>query len=159
MASSNSNRIVLAAALASVLAPAALAQAPDGCTYDRCALRFEEPFVVRGLGAERLVRLSWWSSPRLTPIMQRSDSALYHARLAEASQRRGVVAGGVSLVTAVAAAVWAANTESGFGIPDPEPFALLLGAEVIAIYGQFQLRDARRSLGRAIWWYNRHLPR
>jgi hypothetical protein len=152
-------QIVLAAACVAVFGPAARAQAPERCTYDRCALRFEEPYLVRGVDAERVTRLAWWSPPRLTPIVQRSDSAVYHARLAEASYRRGVAAGAVGLVTAVAAIVWAAKRESEFRILDPGPLVLAIGADVIAIYGQHQFRQAQRSLARTIWWYNRDLPR
>lgn len=154
--------VVLAAALC---ARPALAQAPplEGCSYDRCALRveprvFEAPQIVRGTFGVPVASLGLLGAD-VERIVQGADSAVRQARAYRDSRRRTLAAGAASVVLASAAV--AQCDEPGFILPGCSGSAgpLFVAAIAGTIYGSVEHARANRALSRALWWYNRALPR
>lgn len=128
------------------------------CTFDQCGLRvdpggvFRGPVLLRGVDGQRVARFGMLG-PDLPLIMAGADSAVAHARAFRPLQRRAGVAGllaGASAVTAVALNV---ASEAN----DPAPFSIAAG--VLGAYAGFEAKRAARELSRAVWWYNRAIPR
>ena len=147
------------AGLGTADAPAVHGQTPYGCTYDRCAIRVEQQRVVRGVpGAETDIgRLGVWGAPRLTALVEQSDSARHYAALFERQYRTGVrmsllgaAAGGTLLALG-----WQASTERDRQRLTVAAIPFL----ALGVYGDFRRSAGQRALSRAIWWYNRDLPR
>lgn len=145
---------VLVASLTGSPAPGALVAQDTACTYDACALRIKRPFfgtrLVQGRQGETVASIVFLA-PRLTDMMERSDSALHYYELFRTRHNRALWMGLVGSVLYLGGfVVFEAN-------PDAEPVALGLtiggGAAMIAslIVGA----SARDPLSRAIWWYNR----
>ena len=158
--------VLLAAAL--LAAPQTLAAqrgAPDAeqpplsaCTYDECALRvdpggiFRGPELLRGSGGRRVARFGRLG-PDLPRIVAGADSAVAHARAFRPLQRRAGVAG----LLAGSAALTALALDIASDANDPAPFSIAAG--VLGAYAGFEAKRAARQLSRAVWWYNRALPR
>jgi hypothetical protein len=124
------------------------------CTYSRCALRVDYGFwstrLVRGSTDERVARLGWFGSG-VGVLLAASDSAAHYARQ---YQNRRVTSDVVGLIgTALILIGWA----SGEGLEDGGP--LTLGGLTLGLVGLPFAFASRRSLDRALWWYNRDLPR
>jgi hypothetical protein len=49
------------------------------CTYDTCAIRVEGGRLLRGATSVEVGRLGLWSAPRMTDLLQGSDSARTYA--------------------------------------------------------------------------------
>ena len=153
--------IAAAATLALATGGAAGAQEPVQlpCSYDSCALRVEwRPLVgnelLRGASGARLARLGAFG-PSLADLMIGADSAVRYAREFDARQERGAVAGVVG-----GALVYGA----GLRCVDEFTCSHAAGASFIAglglaLYGSVEQLRAARALSRAVWWYNRELPR
>lgn len=129
--------------------------APDtSCSYSRCALRIKHGFLstrlVRGTAEESVARLGWFGRG-VDVLLAASDSAAYHARQ---YRSRLTTANVVGLVGAALLLVGAARGE---GIGDGGPW-ILAGLTLSLVELPFQL-TSRGSLDRAVWWYNRDLPR
>jgi hypothetical protein len=130
--------------------------APDSaCSYSQCALRVEYRFLstrlVRGAAGESVGRLGWFGSG-VGVLLAGPDSAAYHARQYQSRRRTtdalGIVSGALAIV---------GLTLGRDDIDDAGPF-LLAGATLELASLPFWL-GSRRSLDRAVWWYNRDLPR
>lgn len=142
-------------ATAALQADAARAQAaPDSaCTYTRCALRVEYRLLstrlVRGTSGESVGRLGWFGSG-IDVLLAGSDSAAYHARQYRSKRRTSdmLTIGSIAL-----ALVAVSQGETSEGAP-----FLLAGAGLELIALPFWL-GSRRNLDRAVWLYNRELPR
>lgn len=128
--------------------------ADSACTYTRCALRVDYGFftarLVRGASGESVSRLGWFGGG-VDVLLAASDSAAYHAREYQ-SQRRtsdllGIVAGALVLVGA------AQRDDYGAGLP------FVVGGLAVQLIALPYWLGSRRSLDRAVWWYNRDLPR
>ena len=153
-------RRALALGAALLLPAPALAQdpAPDAvpCSYDRCALRVEDTWLSRRLvvGPEgRTVARLGLGGPSLVNIVQRSDSAVAHARRYERAQATGAVLTLVGTIGSLATFVAAAQRDAGDG--RDALVAVNIGSLVVGLVGQgFQIR-ARRELARSLWWHNR----
>jgi hypothetical protein len=142
-------------------APASKPAAP--CSYDACALRVEEGRVLRGRQGEQVGRLRWFSATSLLPLVGPSDSARFYA--SEFDRHYGAGArwsalGGLAdgvLIASLLHTTSAAGTNDRWRGRD----WLLLGGAVVglgaSVYGEHQLKRARRGLARAIWWHNREL--
>lgn len=138
---------------------AALAQEPvraAPCTYDSCALRVEDTWLSRRLvvGPEgRTVARLGLGGPSLANIVQRSDSAVVHARRYERAQTTGAVLTLVGTIGSLASFIAAAPRDAS---ADRDVLvAVNIGSLVVGLVGQgFQIR-ARRELARSLWWYNR----
>ncbi|HJR63610.1 MAG TPA: hypothetical protein VJ803_07890 [Gemmatimonadaceae bacterium] len=156
-------QLVVAVALFVTSAPSGLAgqRAEDACSYDTCALRVERRFwgsdLVRGAAGERMSGLGFFGAD-LTGLVQRSDSAVHYARLYRRDQRVSTVlavVGGLATVIALAKAdPFDADSDPG----GAEWAVLVGGLGVVLASGHYQ-SSASRALSRAIWWYNRDLPR
>ena len=161
-------------ALVGALALAALplrAQTPDsaragiaGCTYDTCALRFEQGWfstgVVRGAAGVRVAR-SGFLGYDLRDIVAGSDSASRWARVHRRDQGRAAVLGIVAGAAVVVALYDPDRYEDGnYRFPEEGwRIGTAAGGVVLGLVStHFQMR-AQRALARTIWWYNRELPR
>ena len=133
------------------------------CSYDACALRVEPRFLglalVRGTAGESVARLGLFG-PNLERIVQDADSAVRHARQYRRSQNRGGAAALAGTALTVAAVVQCRD-EGFYIVPDCSRTALsmFIGGAALSLYGGFELARANRALSRAVWWYNRALPR
>ena len=153
----------LALAVAAILATTPLAAqttsaAAPSCAggYDACAVRAEVSFfrgtrLVRGTAGEPVARLRGFGGSNLATLLAGSDSAVAHARRYTRASR---TSGAFGLV---GAALFA--TAAAIDLEDREVKTsglVLVGAGTVAGLAAtgYQLA-AQRSLGRAVWWYNR----
>ena len=128
-------------------------------SYDRCALRFEEPHIVVGQRGDRIARVGLFSVPDLRPRVQGSDSAAAYARRFRARQLASNTGLWASLGLSIGAGVVgapAARRDDRM----PPVVAAMLGASVGSlVYAIYEQHRARAALARTMWWYNRDLPR
>lgn len=161
--------LVLLLAIA-LLAAAALPRAAQGqardagqpplssCTYDECGLRvdpggvFGAPELLRGSAGHRVARFGRLGLD-LPRIVAGSDSAVAHARAFRPLQRRAGIAG----LLAAAAGLTAVGLDVASEANNPAPFSAAAG--VLGLYAGFEAKRAARQLSRAVWWYNRAIPR
>jgi hypothetical protein len=150
---------LVAAGLAAGLAAypgAASAQAQPACTWDSCALRVQPPtlttpqMLVRGTQGVEVVRLGLLE-PAVAPFVAYSDSAAYHARTYDVLYDRGSIINIAGTVIGIGAPILLRGTMqkiafTGVGIG-------------LTVYGGVLTNKANDALNRAIWWYNRDLPR
>ncbi len=144
--------------------PASAQRAPAAdslCTYDACALRIEPAFlgglrIVRGAEGERVGRLGLFGSD-LSEAVASSERAREYALEYERSRTAAtlVTLGGVALY-----ALAVIGAESG---PPSDSNALWIGALAggvgLTFYGTHLNLGSERARSRAVWWYNRDLPR
>jgi hypothetical protein len=129
--------------------------APDStCSYSRCGLRVEHGFLstrlVRGASGESVARLGLFGSG-VNVLLAASDSAAHHARQYRSRRTTGDALGFVGAALTLAA-IWTTDD-----FVDSRP--LLVGSATLGLISLPFLLGARRSLDRAVWWYNRDLPR
>lgn len=160
---------VVAAALSVAAGPlfprAGLAQtrAIEACSYDECALRVEPrvfgaPRIVRGTFGAPVASLGLFGAD-VERIVQGADSAVRHARVYRASQRWAVAATVAGFVLGSVAIAQCDDTGFIFPSCSGSAMPLAVGALAGTFYGAFEYRRANRALARAVWWYNRGLPR
>jgi hypothetical protein len=148
----------MGASFVAAAAPLAAAGA-QGCTYDRCALKREGVIfsqrVVAGVEG-RVVARQRFAGFRLDSALAGSERALAEARV----HRRESTAGGVLMLAgSVLGAVAVADAVGGRDELTGSRSAMLLGGAAISVAGGWRLQIADRALARALWWYNRDLPR
>lgn len=150
-------RLAFLAAVFAVPAAAQPVAAPGACTYDTCALRVEPGFfgrqIVRGADGEPAGRLGLLGSD-LGDAVRSSERALEQARIYEGTRLPAVLAAlgtGALILAASVARVGGDNEELATG-------ALVGAAGLSALGVNLQLRS-ERALSRAVWEYNRDLPR
>jgi hypothetical protein len=126
----------------------------SACSYSHCALRVEQRFLgmrlVRGSTGESVARLGEFGSG-VGVLLAGPDSAAYHARRYR-SQRRTLDALGY---TSVALLLLRVATTDDF----VDSRTLVVGAVTLNLIALPFVMRSRRSLERAIWWYNRDLRR
>jgi hypothetical protein len=134
----------------------AMAQAPQPCTWDTCALRVQPPslttplMLVRGAQGEEVIRLGLLE-PAVAPWVALSDSAVAHARVYDLLYDRGSILNIAGTVIAIGAPILLRGTMQKIAFT---------GAGIgMTIYGGALVNQANDALNRAIWWYNRELPR
>jgi hypothetical protein len=155
-------------------AGAQAAAAPAGCTYDTCALRRERVFfserLLAGARGTVVARPRAFGAFAVDSIVRGVPEAVPHAERYRREQRRGqllTIAGSLLSAAAVIDAVSrsggtcavvgpVASCERGWR---PVDTALLVGGVTFNLLGGWRLQVADRSLNRAIWHYNRALPR
>lgn len=157
----------IAVALFLLLAPAALQpavsqQAPavaEPCTYDTCALRVERGHVLRGMEGVPVRRIGLFG-PGLEPLVQGSDRAVEYARIYDQTRTTSAL---LTLASAAIGGVYGLALINDGGRPFQNNDQVRLGAMVAGIgvmfYGTHVQNRAQRAFSRAIWWYNRDLPR
>jgi hypothetical protein len=149
-------RILIIPALLLLAGAAPLVAQQQRCTYDRCALRVQPPtlntplMLVRGVDAEEVIRLGLLE-PAVAPWVALSDSAVAHARVYDVMYDRGSLLNIAGTVIAIGAPVLLRGTMqkiafTGVGVG-------------MSIYGGILVNQANDALNRAVWWYNRELPR
>lgn len=125
------------------------------CSYDSCVLRVEDGWfsrrLVRGPEGTVVARLGF-GGPSLASIVQRSDSAVVHARRYQSAQRTGDIVSLVGTVGSIAALF--ALDDSG---SRDEAIAVNVASVVVFIVGQSFHFRAQRELSRSLWWYNREV--
>lgn len=131
--------------------------APGGlpCSYDSCALRVEDGWfsrrLVRGPNGVLVAKLGI-GGPKVTEIVQLSDSAVAHARSYQHAQTVGNTFTLLGTISSVAAIV-ALNQRKG----DQRSESIAVNVGTLVLYGigtAYNLK-ARRELSRSLWWYNR----
>lgn len=159
-------RIVVAGCLA-LMTPSASPHAqtppPAQCTYDSCGLRLEPGFfgakIVRGIQGETAAKVGLFNS-KIERIVQGSDSATRFVRSFRAQHTTaatlGIIAGAVALVSVFQWEPWDDGTGNG---DNDLATAGVIASSALGLVGAAVEVSAQRALSRAIWWYNRDLPR
>jgi hypothetical protein len=154
-------KLAIALVLVLTMAANARAQTPDSaCTYDRCALWLRPPVILAGMPG---MRLRGGSSALLRHVAS-SDSALANAKIYAHRKKvgdrlfwSGVVASGAALTMLTTRR----HHLDPYEFDDANgPELALMGTGLVAMYVGVPFSiSAHRALQRAIWWYNRDLPR
>lgn len=165
--------LLLTVTIAAAASPAG-AQEPvgpadsSGCTYASCALRIEGPLLVRGaqptiVAPVREFRLATTRLPGLMP-----DSARLHFQQFErlaADAAPWFLAERVLYWTDAAAtayfigALLFGGREKAARIAFPISLLASLGQDITGDTAEEKMERAEVELSRAVWWYNRALPR
>lgn len=174
--------LTLAGAVAGPVAgPVAGAQlpAPAGaapCTYDACALRRERVFfterIVAGTRGTVATRPSFFGAFPIDSLVRGVPEAEANARVYRRERGLGQllsVAGTVLTAVAVVDAVRRSDGDCTVVAVGPaaacsrgwkgRDTAFLIGGVAFTVTGGWRLQIADRALNRAMWWYNRALPR
>ncbi len=128
-----------------------LARAQALCSYDQCALRLHRGSLVQGLGGTRVARLrGWFSAPRIDLLENAGDSTRQHYLAFRALYHQGAKFRTASLALVMATAITMLTN-------------LPLGLAVVSIpvgnAGYERTIEAWDHLQKAMWFYNRDLPR
>ncbi len=129
------------------------------CTYDTCALRIESFFfggtrIVRGADGEQLGRFGLFGSD-LSEAVASSERALVEARAYE-SRRAPASLSGVGGSVLLALSIYLNESP---GSSDALETGALVGGFGLSFLSIHFSTQAQRSRARAVWWYNRDLPR
>jgi hypothetical protein len=149
------HRTLLVAAVLLVSGPAA-ARAQDACTWDTCALRVQAAtlttpaMIVRGAESAEVIRLGLLE-PEVAPFVMLSDSAVAWARIYDRLYDRGSILGIAGTVIAVGAPIMLEGVM--------QKIAFTGVGLAFSVYGGTLTNRANDALNRALWWYNRELPR
>jgi hypothetical protein len=140
-------------------APERLAAATDSArSYDARALRFESSWgnvrIIRGADGELVGTSGWFRNIELEKLVAASPTAVSQARLYEKNNFRGSLVGTVGAVTSVVGLVLTTNSSNGASSP-----ALIIGGVGAMVWGVQHVNMSYSALSRALWWYNRDLPR
>ena len=146
--------LVLASAASHPATVRAQTASDSTCSYSQCALRIEHRFLstrlVRGTAGEPVGRLGWFGSG-VGVLLAGPDSAAYHARQYRSKQR---TSGALGVTSTALVLIAVATTDD---VVDSRPLLVAaIGLDLIAL--PYAL-TSRGSLDRAVWWYNRDLPR
>ncbi len=150
---------LLAFALATV--PPAFAQevpADSLCTYDTCALRVESAFLgtrlVRGIEGVPVAGVGLFGS-NLSEVVGSSERALEHARIYDRTRTPAVLTAlGAGLLLGFGAA-----TAQDDQVSDGVSLGMTLGGLGLTVVSIRLGSQSQRAFSRALWWYNRDLPR
>jgi hypothetical protein len=165
-----------AAPVAAQPAAAPAGATPAGCTYDTCALRRERVFfadrLVAGTRGTVAARPRFLGAFPLDSIVRGVPEAEADARVYRREQRSGSALTLVGTVLGLAAVIDAVNRSGGectvvaVGTTagctrgwTARNTALIAGSASFNLLGAWRLQIADRRLNRALWWYNRALPR
>ena len=135
-------------------------RAPDGCTYQRCALSLEPRWsglaLVRGTTGQTAAELGFFWPDDVRPLFAGSDSAMYYADRAVKARAVGAAltdAGAVLLALGIIRVAHDQGRIHGGAAWTVGTGAVLLGASVPL---QF---SADGWLSRAVWWHNARFAR
>ena len=127
-------------------------------SYDARALRLESSWgrvkILRGVDGLTAGTTGVFNSTNVEKIVAGSARAETEARLFRASHRPGAVASVVGALTFTGGLIAATNNANSAATP-----MLMIGGAGAMFWGARQLNAAYGSLSRAVWWYNRDLPR
>ena len=126
--------------------------------YDARALRFESSWgnvrIIRGADGQLVGTGGWFRDIELEKLVASSPNARSEARLYETNNFRGSLVGTVGAVTSVVGLVLTTNGSNGAASP-----ALIIGGVGAMVWGVQHVTMSYSALSRALWWYNRDLPR
>lgn len=152
-------RLTIALCVAQLFFAGAATMNAQELTYDNDALRVETQGgglkIVRGIQDIVVARAGMFHPPRLANLVTRSDSALAEARVFERDYQPGQYGLGVAIMAfGAAVGIWrtpALNQSFASG---------LVVVSVVSLgYAALKIGSANHALSKAIWWYNRDLPR
>jgi hypothetical protein len=127
-------------------------------SYDSRALRFESTWgnvrIIRGADGQLVGTGGWFRDTELEKLVASSPNALAQARLYEKNNFRGSLVGTVGAVTSVVGLVLTTNSSNSASSP-----ALIIGGVGAMVWGVQHVNMSYSALSRALWWYNRDLPR
>jgi len=134
------------------------ARAQALCSYDQCALRLHRGSLVQGLGGTRVARLrGWFSAPRIDLLENAGDSTRQHYLAFRALYHQGAKFRTASLALVMATAITMLTN------PHANHYYVPLGLAVVSIpvgnAGYERTIEAWDHLQKAMWFYNRDLPR
>jgi hypothetical protein len=144
-------------------ATANVANAPQHFTdsassYDASALRFESSWgnvrIIRGAAGQLVGTSGWFRDVELEKLVASSPTAVSEAHLYEQNNFRGSLVGTVGAVTSVIGLVLTTNSSNSASSP-----ALIIGGVGAMLWGVQHVNMSYSALSRALWWYNRDLPR
>jgi hypothetical protein len=139
-------------------APGHVTAATDSAhSYDARALRFESSWgnvrIIRGSEGQLVGTGGWFRDIELEKLVASSPTAVSQARLYEKNNFRGSLVGTVGALTSVVGLVL---TNSSNSASSP---VLIIGGTGAMIWGAQHVTMSYSALSRALWWYNRELPR
>jgi hypothetical protein len=127
-------------------------------SYDVRALRFESSLgnvrIIRGADGQLVGTGGWFRDTELEKLVASSPNAIAQARLYEKNNFRGSLVGTVGAVTSVVGLVLTTNSSNSAASP-----ALIIGGVAAMVWGVQHVNESYSALSRALWWYNRDLPR
>ena len=140
-------------------APGRLTATTDSAqSYDARALRFESSWgnvrIIRGADGELVGTTGWFRNIELEKLVATSPTAVSQARQFERNNFRGSLVGTVGALTSVVGLVLTTNSSNSASSP-----ALIIGGMGAMIWGVQRVTMSYSALSRALWWYNRDLPR
>ena len=128
-------------------------------SYDESALRIDEHYgtisIVRGASETVVGKIGVFRGTDLATVVSSSPNAVAQAKIFQRDYKPGTLVASLGIVTMGAAF-------GAYRIPDINswiPSGLTIGAVMLITYGGTKLESAYRALSKAIWWYNRDLPR
>ncbi|MDZ7629900.1 MAG: hypothetical protein U5K74_00735 [Gemmatimonadaceae bacterium] len=133
----------------------------EGCTYDACALRLDRSFfggrkVVVGLDGQRLPMGAIGGG--LVTQVARVPGAADEARAGRGNALKAAIGGVIGTIASVVALNQFDRGNSGSS-NDGVAFGALGVGVVASITAGVQAQYAERHFSRAVWLYNRELPR
>jgi len=144
-------------AITAVSAPNPAAAGSEG-TYDSRALRLEADWgrlrILQGVDGMVVGTAGPFRTAKVEKIVAGSARAETEAKLFRGSHRRGALSGAIGAVTLAAGIVVASNNSNNAATP-----VLIIAGAGGMLWGARQINSAYSSLSRAVWWYNRDLPR
>lgn len=153
------SRLAIALLAAQLFGLGAAPMVAQDSSYDNNALRAEshrgDLQIVRGREGTVVLRSGVFRTPEVANLVSRSDSAVREARMFERNYQPGQALLGLGIAT-MGAAIGVGRID---GVNTWIPTGLTIASVMLITYGGTKLESAYRALSKAIWWYNRDLPR
>jgi hypothetical protein len=128
-------------------------------SYDKDALRLDSRIgdirILRGVEGTVVGMIGVFRGQDLSAVVQASGNAVAEARTFQRDYRPGNLILGLGLMTFGAALGVSRISDVNPGIST----GLFVASVGFIGYGGFKLQSAYNALHRALWWYNRDLPR
>jgi hypothetical protein len=141
-----------------ITAVTAAAKSDTVVSYDTQALRLESHWgdyrVVKGKDGTVVGTVGLLRSFDVEKLVSRSPVAAAEARAYRANHLPGSIVGAVGGVTFLTGLILSSNSSNNAS----SPILVIAGAGAIG-WSAKHLNTAYSALSRAIWWYNRDLPR
>jgi hypothetical protein len=133
--------------------------APDTIvSYDTQALRLESHWgdyrVVKGREGTLVGTIGLLRSFDVEKLVSKSPVAAAEARVYRSNHLSGSIVGSLGGIALVAGLIMSSNPSNNAS----SPVLVIFGAGAMA-WGAQHLNTAYSALSRAVWWYNRDLPR
>ncbi|HMG69533.1 MAG TPA: hypothetical protein VK544_00360 [Gemmatimonadaceae bacterium] len=127
-------------------------------SYDAQALRVESRWgsinIIRGVNGPVVGSVGWFRRFDVEKLVESSPQATTEAGKFKSNNFRGSLIAGLGATTLVAGAILTSNSSSNAS----SPMLMIAGAGAM-VWGVQYLNKGYSALSRAMWWYNRDLPR